>query len=147
MPGHSDVVQIKTELDIRRARIRKKFEEEIRKFESNLQEHRAKINIYREKMDSDIARIESHFDIKTAVTIRRLLGEEKYGRLQQWLLEKKKSELHWAEIEFQSTEDEDYSKQILRSQEMDTKRLAWIYLLDNQGRFKEELERDIGIEL
>ena len=147
MSEHPNVAQIKTELDLRRARIRKKFEEETRKFESNLQEHRAKIDVYKKKRDSNIARIEENFDRKTAKTIKRLLGEEKYGRLQQWLLEKKKNELHRAEIEFQPTEEEDYNKQISRFQEIDTKRLAWIYFLDNQGRLKEELKRDIGIEL
>ena len=147
MPEHSDVVQIKTELDIRRAKIRKKFEEEMRKFESNLHEHRAKIDVYKKKRNSEIARIEENFNRKTATAVKRLLGEEKYGRLQQWLLEKEKNELYRAEIEFQPTEDEDFDKQIARSQEMDTQRLAWIYFLDNQGRFKEELKKDIGIEL
>jgi len=147
MPEHPDVVQIKTELDIRRARIKKQFQEKIRKLESSLQGHREKIEVYKKKRDSDIARIEENFDRKTAVTIKRLLGEEKYGRLQQWLLEKKENELHRVEEEFQPTEEEDYDRQISRSQETDTKRLAWIYLLDNQGRFREELKRDIGIEL
>jgi len=147
MPEDSDVVQIKTELDKRRAKIRKQFQEKKRKLEISLQGHREKIEAYKKKGDSDIARIEDNFDIKTAATIKRLLGEEKYGRLQQWLLEKKENELHGVEEEFQPTEEEDYDRQISRSQETDTKRLAWIYLLDNQGRFREELKRDIGIEL
>jgi hypothetical protein len=146
-PERSDIAQIKKELDLRRARIKKEFERRIQKFEKNVEDHRERINAYKKQKDMDIARIEQNFDEKIAALLKKQLGEEKYWRLQQLLLEKRKKEMQRFENEIQVAEDENYEKQLARLQETDPKNLIWIYFLDNKSKFREELERDIGTDV
>jgi hypothetical protein len=143
-PERSDIAQIKKELDMKRETIKKDFERRIQKFEKDVEHYGERINAYKKKKDRDIARIEQSFDEKIAALLKNQLGEEKYWRLQQWLLEKRKKELQRFESEIQPAEDEDYDRQFAVLQETDPKNRIWIYFLDNRSKFREELERDIG---
>jgi hypothetical protein len=143
-PEASDITQIKKELDMKRETIKKDFKRRIQKFEKDVEHYGERINAYKKKKDRDIARIEQSFDEKIAALLKKQLGEEKYWRLQQWLLEKRKKELQRFESEIQPAEDEDYDRQFAVIQETDPKNRIWIYFLDNRSKFREELERDIG---
>jgi hypothetical protein len=150
MPEHLDIVQIKKELDMKRARIKEEFERKMQEFDKNVEQRREKINAYKNKRVSDIARIEKSVNMTATATLKKLLGEEDYGRLQQWLLEKRKKELHGLGKEIRPTEDEDYSEQLARLPEKtDPRENLCIYYLDryNDYQFRGDLKRDTGIEL
>jgi hypothetical protein len=154
VPEHSDMAQIKNKLELKRARIKEEFERRIREFDEKKERDRERIIAYKKIRDQKIARIEKSFDDKTAATLRKLLGEEDYRRLQQWLCEKKKKdlekrnkELEIIEDKIQPTEEEDYDRQISILQETDASKFPWIYYFDHQDKIREELKRDTGIQL
>ncbi|HVP40385.1 MAG TPA: hypothetical protein VMS95_00320 [Candidatus Krumholzibacteriaceae bacterium] len=147
MSKHSGIDQIKKELDMKRAEIKKDFERRIQEFEKNAEQHREKINAHKKKRDRDIARVEQSFDKTAAATLKKRLGEEHYRRLRQWLLEKRKKELQGFRNKTQPTEDEDYDRQLAKSQDTNPKSRIWTYYFDNKKKCSEEFERDTGIEL
>lgn len=147
MPEHSDIDQIKKELDMKRAEIKKNFERRIQEFKKNAEQHREKINSYKKKRDADIARIEKSFDRTVVAKLKKRLGEEHYRQLQQWLLAKRKKELQGLKNKIQPTEDEDYYRQLAKSQDTDPRSRIWTYYFDNKKKCSEEFERDTGIEL
>ncbi|HVP92304.1 MAG TPA: hypothetical protein VMS94_01040, partial [Acidobacteriota bacterium] len=147
LPTQPDIAEIKKDLDMRRAAIKKEFERRTRKFEKNVEQHKETINAYKKQKDLEIARIQESIDNRTSETLKKLLREEDYERLQQWLLEKRKKESQKLEKDFYPTEDENYERQVTRLQETDPTDSLWIYYLDNESKFREELKRDIGIEL
>ncbi len=146
-PERSKIAQIKEELDMRRARIKMDFERRKQEFEKDAEQNREKINAYKKKRAIAIARIEQNFDKKTAAILRKQLGEKNYGRLQQWLLERRKKDIRRFESEIQLTDNEDYDRQLAKLDETDPDKLIWIYYLDNESKFRRELERDIGTGL
>ena len=147
LPTQPDMSEIKKELDMRRAAIKKEFERRTQKFEKDVEQHKETINAYKKQRDLDIARIQERIDRKTSETLKKLLREKDYERLQQWLLEKRKKESQELEKDYYPTEDEKCERQVARLQETDSRDRLWIYYLDNESKFREELKRDIGIEL
>jgi hypothetical protein len=144
VPKHSDTAQIKKELDLRRARIKKEFEKRMQHFEKNVEQHKEKMNAYKRKRDADIAKIKKNYSKKASETLKKLLGEEDYKRLQERLMEERTKELQRLQKDIQPTENEDYVRQLARSQDDDPEDL-WVYWLDNKEKFREELKRDIGV--
>ena len=146
-PKYTKIVQIKKELDLKRAIIKKEFELRIKEFEKEVEQHREKINASRGQRDLDIAKAEQNCSKQVASTLKEKLGEKDCNRLQKWLLEKKKKELQRVENDIQPTENEDYERQLAIMHDDEPEDFAWVYYLDNESKFREELKRDAGIVL
>ena len=146
MPEHLDIAQIKKEVDMKRERIKREFESKIRDFGKNVGQHMEKVNAYKKKRDTEIARTEEGFNKTIDRALKKRLGEKDYSLLQQWLLEKRKKELNRIVKEIRPTENEDYDRQLAKLQDDEPEDFAWVYYFDNENKFREELKRDIGID-
>jgi hypothetical protein len=148
MPKQSSLDHIKKELEARRSRVKKEFENRIREVEKKAEQYRQRIEAQKKKRDAKIAKIEENFSRRADATLKKHLGEEKYKRLQEWLLKKKQEEIRKLQEKSSTTGNEDYQRQLAQLNETDPKNLVLTeYFNLNKKKFSEEMERDIGFTI
>jgi hypothetical protein len=146
MSKPSSLAQIKKELDAKRNRVKKEFENRIQESEEKAEFFRKRIDALKKKRDAEIAKIEKNIGERADAALKKRLGEKYYGRLHEWLLKKKKEEIDRARVRVQLTENEDYPRQLVQLDEMDPRDLVLFYF-KNKNRLEEELKRDTGIDV
>jgi hypothetical protein len=142
----SSLADIKKELDARRNRVKKEFENRIQESEKKAEYYRKRIDAHKKKRDAKIAKIEKSLSKRIDATLKKSLGEKDYRRLHEWLLKKKKEEIDRACARAQPTENENYQKQLVQLDEMDPRDLVLFYF-NNRSSLEEELKRDTGINV
>jgi hypothetical protein len=148
MPKQPSLDQIKKDLEARRSRVKKEFENRIREAEKKVEQHRKSVEAHKKKRDAKIAEIEENFSKRVDATLKKRLGEEKYKRLQEWLLKKKQEEIRKLQGKISTTGNEDYQRQLAQLNETDPKTLVLTeYFNRNKKKFSEEMERDIGFTI
>lgn len=147
MPKQSSLDHIKKELEARRSRVKKEFENRIREADKKREQYRERIEAQKKKRDAKIAKIEESFGKRVDATLKKSLGEEKYKRLQEWLLKKKQEEIRQLQEKIQTTGNEDYQRQLAQLNETDPKNLLLADYFSNRKKLLEELERDTGLEI
>jgi hypothetical protein len=96
----------------------------------------------KKKRDAKIAKIEETFGKRADAILKKRLGEEKYKRLQEWLLKKKQEEIRKLQEKFQTTENEDYNRRLKQLNETDTRSLFLAYYYKNRREFEKKIERE-----
>jgi hypothetical protein len=147
MPKRSSLDHIKKELEARRSRVKKEFENRIREAEKKREQYRERIEAQKKKRDAKIAEIEESFGKRVDATLKKRLGEEKYKRLQEWLLKKKQEEIRKLQEKTSTVGNEDYQRQLAQLNETDPKNLLLADYFSNKKKLLEELERDTGLEI
>jgi hypothetical protein len=146
MPKKPSLDQIKKELEARRSRVKKEFENRIRETEKKAEQHRERIEAQKKKRDAKIAKIEESFGKRVDAALKKHLGEEKYKRLQEWLLKKKQEEIRKLQEKIPSTRNEDYQRQLEQLNETDPKNLLLTAYFTDTKKFLGEMERDVGLK-
>jgi hypothetical protein len=147
VPKPSSLAHIKEELDARRNRIKEEYEIRIREAERKAEYHKGRIDAERKRRDAKIAKIEEDLGRRATAILQKRLGKEKYKRLEEWLLKKKKEEMRRLEISIQPTENEDYQRQLAELKETSPgARLLNLYF-NNRKKFEAELRMDTGLEI
>jgi hypothetical protein len=147
MPKQSGLDHIKKELEARRSRVKNEFENRIREAEKKAEQYRERIEAQKRKRDAKIAEVEENFSKRADATLKELLGEEKYKRLQEWLSKKKQEEIQKLQEKISTTGKEDYKRQLAQLNETDPKNLVLGHYFDNRKKFYKEMERDIGLKI
>jgi hypothetical protein len=138
---------IKKELEARRSRVKKEFENRIREAEKKREQYRERIEAQKKKRDAKIAKIEESFGKRVDATLKKHLGEEKYKRLQEWLLKKKQEEIRKLQEKVSTTGNEDYQRRLAQLNETDPRNLLLTDYFSNKKKLLDELERDTGLEI
>lgn len=146
MSKSSSLAHFKKELDDRRNIVKKEFEIRIQEAERKAEYYRKRIDANKKKRDAKIAKIEKNLGKRAATTLKKRLGEKDYRRLHEWLLKKKKEEIDRAHARVQPTENEDYQRQLVQLDEMDTRDLV-LYYFNNRSTLEEELKRETGMDV
>jgi hypothetical protein len=144
MPKRPSLDHIKKELEARRSKVKREFENRIREAEKKAKQYKERVEAQKKTRDAKIAKIEENFSKRADATLKKRLGEEKYKRLQEWLLKKKQEEIQKLQVKISTTGNEDYQRQLAQLEETDPKNLVLSDYFSNKKKFLEEMERDVG---
>ena len=143
MAKQSVLDNIKKELEQRRSRVKREFEGRIGEAQEKAEQYRKRIEAEKKKRDAKIAKIEENLGKRADAALRKRLGEDKYKRLQEWLVKKKQEEMRKLQEKFSSTGNEDYKNQLKEMNDTDPKYLMLTkYVYDKQ--LYDEMKRDVG---
>jgi hypothetical protein len=146
VPKRLSLDQIRKDLEAKKKKLDKEFEDKMRQAE---RKGRGDVERIKAQKNAKMAKIQEDVSKKTDAALKRHLGEERYKRLHELLLKRKRHEIKRLQQKerIKPDETEDYKTQISELDETDPKNLVWTYIINDKKNSLEAIERDTGSEI